>query len=270
MYLFWRGADYKPNFSISDDHGKHWEKGKILVLPERIYRDRRPYMKVASDDRSVIHFAFTDGHPNVEPTNSIYYMKYRDGILYKADGTKIMSWSDLPVDPKKADIVYDAAESREKAWIWDVAADADGNPVMVYTKFPTDSTHVYWYSIFDNGRWNSYRLLDAGSWFPHTPPGVREREPNYSGGIILDHSDPSQVYLSREKNEVFEIENWSTKDKGKNWEITSVTENSKSDNVRPFVVRDHPNDSAMVLWMNLEHYGHYTDYRGSIRMGIGD
>lgn len=268
MYLFWRGADFKPNFSVSHDGGKNWELGKIMILPERIYKNRRPYMKVASNNRDVIHFAFTDGHPHVEPTNSIYYAKYRQGALYKADGEKIMDWSALPLEPGNSDVVYDASESKEKAWIWDIAENDDGNPVIVYAKFPTDSTHVYYYSIYDEGRWNSYRLTDAGPWFPDTAPGTREREPNYSGGIVLDHLDPSQVYLSREKNGVFEIERWSTTDKGKNWQVEEVTRNSKNDNVRPFVVRNHPGDTRNLLWMNLERYVHYTDYRGGIKMSI--
>jgi hypothetical protein len=268
LYLFWRGADFKPNYSFSDDGGKNWEPGAILVLPERIYKNRRPYLKVASNNKDVIHFAFTDGHPHVEPTNSIYYAKYRGGALYKANGEKIKDWSSLPLDPKESDVVYDANPSKEKAWIWDVAENEEANPVIVYAKFPTDSTHVYYYSIFDKGKWNNYRLTDAGGWFPHTPPGKREREPNYSGGIVLDHNDPSQVYLSRERNGVFEIERWSTRDKGKNWEVTAVTRDSKNDNVRPFAIRNHPDDSVQVLWMNLERYIHYTDYRGAIKMSV--
>lgn len=270
MFLFWRGADFKPNFSVSNDNGKNWDRGKILVLPERIYRDRRPYMKIASNNRDVIHLAFTDGHPHVEPANSIYYLKYRQGKLYKANGDRIMDWSDLPVDPKQADMVYDASETKEKAWIWDIAENEEGNPVMVYATFPTDTSHVYYYSIYDEGRWNNYRLVDSGPWFPHTRKGVRETEPNYSGGIVLDHNDPSQVYLSREKNGVYEIERWATDDKGKNWEVAEITRNSAFDNVRPFVIRNHPGDSLRVLWMNVQKYTHYTDYRAGIRMSVSE
>ena len=268
LFLFWRGADFKPNFSISNDHGKNWDRGKILILPERIYKNRRPYMKVASNNRDVIHFAFTDGHPNAEPTNSIYYAKYRQGTLYRAGGEEIMDWSALPLDPKKSDVVYDAGESKEKAWIWDVAENGSGNPVIVYAQFPSDSSHVYYYSIYDGGRWNNYRLVDSGSWFPDTREGTTQREPNYSGGIALDHQHPSNVYLSREKNGVFEIERWSTDDKGKNWRVREITQNSHFDNVRPFVVRNHPGDSASVLWMNVRKYFHYTDYQGDIKMSV--
>ena len=266
LYLFWRGADFKPNMSTSTDMGHTWQQGKIMVLPERIYRDRRPYMKIASNNKDVIHFAFTDGHPHVEPTNSIYYAKYRHGALYKANGDKIMDWSALPVDPKNADIVYDATDSKEKSWIWDIAENNEGNPVVVYATFPTDSSHVYYYSIYDGAKWNTHKLLDSGPWFPHTPEGAREREPNYSGGIVLDHKDPSQVYLSREKNGVFEIEHWSTSDKGKSWQVAEITRDSKLDNVRPFVIRDHPDGAPKVLWMNVTKYLHYTDYQSGIKM----
>ena len=181
-----------------------------------------------------------------------------------------MDWSALPVNPAKADVVYDATQSREKAWIWDIAEDSEGRPVVVYAKFPTDTTHVYYYGIYDEGKWNNYKLTDAGSWFPQTRAGKKQREPNYSGGIVLDHTDPSQVYLSREKNGVFEIERWSTEDRGKHWQVEAITEHSSNDNVRPFVIRHHADDGARLLWMNVEEYFHYTDYRGAIKMSVGD
>ena len=268
LFLFWRGADFKPNFSVSSDAGRNWDMGKILVLPERMYRDRRPYLKVASNNKDVIHFAFTDGHPNAEPANSIYYMRYQGSALQKANGDKIMDFSSIPVDPQQVDLVYDASVSKERAWIWDVAENPEGNPVLVYATFPSDTAHVYHYAIYDEGHWNNYRLTDAGPWFPHTREGTMEREPNYSGGIVLDHSNPSHVYLSRERNGVFEIEHWTTDDKGRNWRVEEVTSRSRFDNVRPFVTRSHPGDSAEVLWMNVQKYRHYTDYRGAIKMSV--
>jgi hypothetical protein len=269
LYLFWRGADFKPNFSISNDGGKSWSAGKILILPERIYRDRRPYLKVATNNNDVIHFAFTDGHPNVEPTNSIYYAKYRNSTLYKANGVKITDWSSLPMQPKDADIVYDATKTHEKAWIWDIAENKEGNPVIVYSRFPNDSNHIYCYSVWNNDKWNSYELINSGRWFPQTPEGEGEREPNYSGGIVLDHEDPSTLYLSRMKNKKFEIEKWSTLNKGQDWIVEEITNESENNNVRPFVIRNYSGkDSLKVLWMNVTKYTHYTDYQTSIKMNI--
>jgi len=269
LYLFWRGADFKPNFSVSDDGGKNWSSGKILILPDRIYKDRRPYLKLASNNKDIIHFAFTDGHPDVEQTNSIYYAKYRNNALYKANGEKITDWSALPIQPQVADIVYDATKSHEKAWIWDVAENKEGDPVIVYSRFPSDSSHVYYYGIWDNDKWNNYKLVNSGPWFPQTPKGEIEREPYYSGGIVLDHEDPSIVYLSRLKNKKFEIEKWTTTNKGSNWVIEEITKDSNNDNVRPFVIRNYSRqDSLKVFWMNVKKYVHYTDYHTSIKMNI--
>jgi len=269
LYLFWRGADFKPNFSVSQDGGKVWSPGKILILPDRIYKNRRPYLKVATNNKDVIHFAFTDGHPHVEPTNSIYYAKYRNNSLYKANGEKIADWSAMPIQPNLTDIVYDATKTNEKAWIWDVAENRDGEPVIVYSRFPNDSNHVYYYSVWTNNQWNSYKLVNSGPWFPQTPEGTKEREPNYSGGIVLDHTDPTVLYLSRLKGNKFEIEKWKTPNKGKDWQVEVITDNSENNNVRPFVVRNYSGkDSLSVLWMNAEKYIYWTDYQSSIKMNI--
>ncbi|HJX71789.1 MAG TPA: BNR-4 repeat-containing protein [Bacteroidales bacterium] len=267
IYLFWRGMDFKPNFSISDDGGASWSNGKILILPERLYRDRRPYIKIDSDGKEKIHFAFTDGHPRDEPTNSIYYMCYRNDSLFKASGEKIGKLSDAPFEPAQADVVYDASLTGEKAWIWDVAEGSDGNPVIVYTRFPDDSNHCYYYAIWNGTGWDSHFMINSGRWFPQTPHGKTEPEPNYSGGIALDHEDPSVVYLSVKRGNAFEIEKWTTHNKGYVWSVEEITCNSKRDNVRPFAIRNAAeNDKIQVIWMNVDRYIHYTDYRASLRM----
>ena len=122
IYLFWRGIDNKPNYAYSVDDGEKWTKGKIFILPERSYRNRRPYLKVSSNGKDVIHFAFTDGHPRRESQNSIYYMYYRDGGLYQANGEKIGSLGD-EISPRMTDCVYDAIPSEEKAWMADPSSE---------------------------------------------------------------------------------------------------------------------------------------------------
>lgn len=269
LYLFWRGMDFKPNLSVSPDQGLTWEKGRILILPDRLYPNRRPYIKVSSNGVDDIDFAFTDGHPRNEPTNSIYYIRYRQGAFFKAGGEKTAGMNDLPLNLLAADKIYDASKTGEKAWIWDVAEDGNGSPVVVYVRFHGDTSHVYYYAKWDGHQWNNYRLADSGGWFPQTPEGTEEREPNYSGGLVLDHQDPGVVYLSIKRMHRFEIEKWVTPDGGKSWLISPVTRNSAHDNVRPFVIRNTPaGSSPKILWLNINHYVHYTDYRSSIRMDI--
>ncbi len=268
IYIFWRGIDFKPSYAWSDDNGISWSKGGMYILPERIYNMRRPYVKVSSDGHKRIHFAFTDGHPRNEDQNSIYYMYYEAGSLFKAGGEKIGDLGD-EIQPRQADCVYDAIISNEKAWIWDIASDGEGNPVIAYAKFPDDMHHIYSYARWNGKEWSNTDLVDAGSWFPETKEGVSEREPNYSGGITIDKENAGIVYLSVNRDTVFEIEKWQTKNDGKSWMVSPITKGSSKNNVRPFAVRNAAEDNPLqVLWMCNTRYVHYTDYHTSIQMSL--
>jgi len=266
IYLFWRGDNWKPTFSKSTDGGATWQPQKEIVRRAGANSDNRPYVKIASDNKSRIHIVFTDGHPRNEAQNSVYYCCYHDGAFFKADGTRITTVDQLPFEPRQADCIYDAAKTGVRAWVWDVAIDADGNPAIAYTRLPAETDHRYHYARWDGKSWFDRELTGAGKWFPETPAGQKEREPHYSGGVVLDHSDASVVYLSRPINGVFEIEKWSTPDRGATWKTEPITAGSKFNNVRPFVVRGHDASGPTVLWLNTRGgYVHYTDYRAAIK-----
>jgi hypothetical protein len=262
IYLFWRGGNFKPTFSYTDD-GKAWAEAKTLIQTHPSDQVR-PYMKVAGSGGDRIHFAFTDGHPRNEPANGIYYACYRNGCLYKADGTLIKVIDALPLAHAEADRVYNGKAAR--AWIWDIAADPRGRPVIAYTRLPQENDHRYHYACWDGSQWQDHEICAAGKWFPETPAGKTEPEPHYSGGIVLDPVDATTVYLSRQVNGIFEIERWTTPDAGKTWRSRPMTSGSSRNNVRPFVVRDHPAGQPFVLWMSAIRYIHYTDFRTAIKM----
>ena len=270
IYLFWRGGNFKPSFSYTDDLVT-WSPARTLIQSETS-DFVRPYVKIASNNRGVIHFAFTDGHPRDEPTNSIYYLRYEArepdhaGLFSRADGSIVGTIEDLPLVHERADLVYDGRVTGVRAWIWDVAETPDGNPVIVYTRLPEESDHRYHYALWNGQEWLDSEITAAGGWFPKTPPGVQEPEPHYSGGIVLDHADPSVVYLSRQVDSVFEIDRWWTGDEGLTWSSRPVTAGSQHDNVRPFVIRDHGKVSPTVLWMENRRYRHYLDFDSAIRM----
>ncbi|MCP4726728.1 MAG: DUF4861 domain-containing protein [bacterium] len=266
-YLFWRGDEWKPCFSTSTDLGENWSKAEILITSE----GARPYMKIASNGKDKIHFAFTDGHPRNEPVNSIYYAMYQNGAFYKADGSKIKDLNSLPMDRQESDLVFDGRVDSVRSWIWDVAFDEEDHPVIVYTRLPEETDHRYHYARWNGEKWIDNEISPAGKWFPETPENKREPEPHYSGGIILDHSNPSIVFLSRQINGVFEIEKWTTNDSGNSWESVLVTENSTGNNVRPVTIRNKPqNVNPDVLWMNNRKYIHYTNYNTAIKMDISE
>jgi hypothetical protein len=265
IYLFWRGVDNKPNYSISDDLGKTWSKSRIFVLPERIYAMRRPYMKVESNGKNKIVFAFTDGHPRNENENSIYFMYYERGSFYNVEGEKIGEPGMVPVNPREASVVYDATVTKQKSWIWDVALDENENPVLVYVRFPDDKNHIYSYARWDGKKWNTRDLINSGAWFPSDTI----RELNYSGGLVLDHENPDILYLSVNRGSGFEIEKWTTTKGVSKWKAEAITRNSGKDNVRPFAVRNATGKNPLqLLWMQNNYYVHYTDFNTSVKMNI--
>jgi hypothetical protein len=159
--------------------------------------------------------------------------------------------------------VYDASEG--KGWIWDITVDRDNHPVMVFASFPSDVDHRYHYARWTGTEWYLTELTGAGRWFPQTPAGTVEREPNYSGGITLDYDDPSVVYLSRQMKGVFEVFRYSTRDKGVTWDSTALTWDTPAGlvNVRPVVPRHHRHGIFDLIWMRGT-YVHYTDFHTSL------
>ncbi|AXG71602.1 BNR repeat-containing family member [Kordia sp. SMS9] len=262
IYLFWRGTFLKPSYAVSSDQGKTWSTGKILFMPEETNLQKSPYTKVYSDGVSKIHFTFTDGHPTKEAKNGLYYMYYENGAFYKADGQKIKEISQLPMYQSELDVIFES--DMIKSWNWDIAQDAEGNPIVTYAKFPNEETHIYAYATFENNQWKSYDVVNAGGWFPKTRAGTTEPEPHYAGGIVLDHESPNTIYLSVKRDSIFEIEQWTTNNRGKSWNIQKITENSTKDNVRPFAVRGaQPENLLQVMWLQNTKYMYYAhDTRG--------
>lgn len=269
IYLFFRGGyDWKPSFVTSDDYGETWSEPKTIVSKKINNIYNRPYTKIVSDGKSVIHFAFTDGHPRDENYNSIYYLKYESGNFFDAAGEKMGDLGNLPIEQEKLPRAYDGETANQRAWIWDIAITGDGRPVIAYTTLPEETSHFYNWGIWTGKEWKNSRICKAGSAFPRFDRQKQDRdpEPHYSGGIVIDHNDPYRVYLSRPVNDRFEIEEWITADGGDSFSGRAVTSKSLKDNVRPVVVRNAPASlSPCVMWMHISHYEHYTNYSSAIK-----
>jgi BNR repeat-containing family member len=252
-YLFYRG-NAQPWYTIRDAKG-HWKTAKMLVS----YPDDNPYMKVASNDRDTIGFAFTDGHPR-DAVTSIYYARYRDGMITHADGRPITSLKNAPFTPAQADKVYDAqSHGGRHAWIHDVALGKDGKPVLVYATFTEDAmSHRYEYARWNGHMWVTHEITEAGG-----PITIDSVERWYSGGVVLDHRDPRIVYASVQRGKQHEIERFTTSDNGKSWKRKAITSNSDTGNVRPFVPLGLPKGSHELLWMR-GFYKRFQEFHTSI------
>jgi hypothetical protein len=258
FYVFWRASDWNPAFATSTD-GLNWTKPRTLIRRP----GARPYLKVFDDGQSSIHLTFTDGHPRNEAQNALYYMHYKEGNFHKASGEFIGSMAELPFSPQQTERVYDGSTAG-RAWVWDITLDHDQRPVIAYTRLPAETDHRYCYARWTGDTWLDSQLTEGGKWFPQTPPDQREKEPHYSGGMALDHANPSIVYLSRPIDGQFEIERWDTKDFGQTWHAQAITRQSEALNVRPVVPRGHKGQTSSVLWMHGT-YTHFTNYRTAIK-----
>jgi hypothetical protein len=216
-------------------------------------------MKVASNGKNEINYAFTQGHPRETPTN-LYFAKYRHGVFYRADGSKIGSVNSLPLRPSQTDEAYDAHKHvGVPAWIHDVAMGTDGKPVMVYATFRNKGKdHRYGYARWTGSHWRTQKIVDAGG-----PITSSDFERYYSGGVVLDHRDPTIVYGSVQVGDHWEIEKFKTSDGGATWKRDWITQNSSTDNVRPVVPRGLQAGAKNLLWMR-GRYIFYTTFDTSV------
>jgi hypothetical protein len=266
FYVFWRGQTWKPTYATSTD-GLAWSEPEILLQDsERSDSEIRPYLKVTSDARRSIHLAFTDGHPRDEPRNSIYYLRYEAGAFTHANGSAAGSLADLPIAVSAGEKVYDAATTQVRAWVWDIALDADGRPFIAYTRLPGEDDHRYHVARWDGTAWIDDELTPAGKWFPQTPAGEVEPEPHYSGGIVLHPTDPRVVYLSRGGDGQFALERWQLDTTARAWAHTTLIDAATGLNVRPVVPRGAPASQDLVVWMSGEYVFWLENYATHLLM----
>jgi hypothetical protein len=237
-YLFWRGGNYNPTFSIQKDGESSWGPARTLITMP----GERPYVKYDSSGGDTIHMAYTNAHPNEFPNVNIYYARVRAGRIERVGGQQVGSLDD-PITPGEGDLVYDAAEP---TWVHDVAADPAGKPVIVFASFPTAADHRYHYARWTGSAWDVHQITPAGGAFREDGGS-----PDYSGGITLDHDDPSRVYLSRQVGpSSWQVETWTTTNGGASWGSQALTSSGK--NVRPVSPRGMAafGGDMSVIWMN--------------------
>jgi BNR repeat-containing family member/Concanavalin A-like lectin/glucanases superfamily/PKD domain len=249
-YLFWRGGNYNPTFSIQADGSDGWSPAQnLMVMP-----GERPYAKFAESGEDTIHVAYTNAHPGEHHDVNIYYARIQGGQVFEANGTPIGALGD-PFDPEQGDPLPDLSVP---TWVHDVAADSLGRPVIVYASFPSDDVHSYHYARWTGSAWDVEDfVLDAGGSFRGDGGS-----PYYSCGLTLDHEDPSQVYLSRQVGGLWRIDLWDV-DTGV---FSPYSVADEQPNVRPVSPRGMPNpfdEDLRVIWM-AGAYPNYEEYETTI------
>jgi BNR repeat-containing family member len=250
IHLFWRGGGWRPSLSRLAG-GQLWSPARSLIYGE----GQRPYVKYARAGPDTVYMAFSSAHPR-EGRASLYFAAFRRGSLFRASGARIAASGTLPIKSGRVDRIHDARRTDRDAWVHDIAVGASGRPVIVYTVFPTTGHHQYRYARWNGRRWEKHVIVrNAGSSI-----STAYKERHYSGGLTLDHSDPSVAYLSRKVGRSYRIERWRTRDGGRTWLHAPIATTLATGSIRPFSPRGLHRGEREVLWLRGS-YGHFRSFR---------
>lgn len=229
IYVFYRHRNTANTawlgtcFTKSTDDGATWAAGTTLFQNA----GERPYFMYARNGDDRIDFACTNGHPDEVAACSIYHFYYQGGNYYTSDGTLIGDGTALPLEPADVTLVYDG--TTVDSWVYDLAVDSSGNPVIVYSTLNTRaSDHRYRYARWSGSTWVDNEICTAGG-----PLYVAAS--TYSGGVTVDKVNTNIVWCSRNTAAgVWGIYRYTTSDGGATWVEEQQDAHSGVVNARPF------------------------------------
>jgi hypothetical protein len=232
--------------------------------------------------------------------NSVYHLYYKNGGLYKTDGTLIDTLANIPLNHdggKRGSVIYQYSAASwgagngpddwiptGRGWTWDVSYGQGGNPVAVFQVQKDDVTGTgwnndriyYYYARWTGTTWQRRFIAQGGR-------PIYSAEDDYGGGMCLDPEDPRVVYISSNAaapfaiddinnvplgaNSRYEIYRGFTPDGGLTFTWTPITENSAADNLRPIVPMNHGR-SEFLVWFNGT-YTSYTSFSTKVLARIG-
>jgi hypothetical protein len=293
FYLFFRDSLQEPWFTTSDDWGKTWKNPRYHLFHVSTYPNSayKPYVKYVCDDKSEIHAVIErqnrEGNSAEKP---VYFAKYKNGVWYAANGRQIATMAQLPLLDTQLDTIFYANRFGCSNTCYDVALDANNNPVIVMDMFKGTDVNIYWYMRWTGTQWFKKPIVNSGAY--------RGAQSGFAAGITLDHENPSNVYLCRQLLNpaakpfnmfdtsytnyktnlaatawttvaaVHELEKWTTKDGGATWDTMAITRNSTNKNFLPCVPRHHKaGNKVEVIWLNGVYTSMSPDgYNAACRM----
>lgn len=236
-------GDGNVYYRTSSDGGETWsDETQFLEAPSGHYGT---YFVHATTEDGTIHFFITDAERGGDaPKHHVMHIEIRDGVCYRADGTRLATAGDLPIAVEELPVIYDSsAPGNHSSWVWDAGVDSDGNPAVVYATFPSTLSHEYRYARWDGSTWQDYHVADAGRHIEEQ--GV---ELHYSAGIAMDPDDPDVLYACFGPGESGGLTRLETDTGGRTWAATDVTDRVVGTQLRPVVPRN-ASEEVPVLWL---------------------
>lgn len=264
IYLCWRGIGWHPTIAKlslpdeKDDVSIVWGAYQMVKST-----GARPYAKYVSNGKDRIYLTYTTGHPDNEQPNFLYFnyidihtLQLKDvkgnTLSTIAEGTFKVNKSDDYINRYPATVVDSPTE---RDWVWQVASDRDGNPVIAMVRISGDKeSHDYYYAKWNGNEWKKTFLTHAGGHF-HQTPGL---EKCYSAGMAIDPANTNLIYCSipveGKYGKVYEIVKFTMNEEGEVVSKEAVTEDSKLNNVRPYVIPHSENTPLRLTWMVGDYY----------------
>jgi hypothetical protein len=190
----------------------------------------------------------------------LYAWRYVKGTGWQTLGgsTLTLPITKASISPFTASgVIYNGAGTGGRCWLWDIAVGDDGHPRVLYSRCGDTANHIIHYARWTGSAWADTLIVNSGSHIGSwRAENTNYQDDWYSGGACFNHSDLSEVYISREvSGPPHEIWRYTTADNGATWAGSAVTEASKRRNFRPIVPRN-PSTELKVLW----RYGVQPDY----------
>lgn len=268
IYNFFRGNNFNPHFTTSDDDAETWSKPVQLIRVGE--GSARPYIKYVSNGRDRIDLFYTDGHPRDSKQNNVYHLFYKDGAFHKTDGSVIRTVEELktkPMLPQDGTLVFDGSTPNGRGWVWDMEYDQNGQPFGAFISSPSGqmgSDMRYWTARISDGQWSCEQIAFAGS-------NLYRKEEHYAGGIALDPQNDQQVVISADVEPatgkplpqgIYQLFK-GTRENG-HWKWEQLTHDPVNNQLRPVIVRGKEN---AVFWFAGE-YIRYQEYDCQIMMSL--
>ena len=266
IYLCWRGIGWHPTIAKlslpdeKDDVSIVWGAYQIVKST-----GARPYAKYVSNGKDKIYLTYTTGHPDNENPNFLYfnYIDIHTMQLKDVKGNTLSTIADGTFRVNKtpdyvARYPYTVVDNPiERDWVWQVALDKRGYPVIAMVRISSDKkSHDYYYAGWDGHEWKKTFLANAGGHFHQTP----NLEKCYSAGMAIDPANTSLIYCSLpiegKYGKVYEIVKYTLDEDGKIISTEAITRNSQLNNVRPYIIPSSENTPLRLAWM----YGNYYDW----------
>ena len=260
-----------PTVFQTTDAGTSWTQlGRLLTFSN--YFAQRPYVRFAQQgDR--LDFIVSEGNPNTFPGSGVYHGYLENGGVHRSDGASLGVLGVGPPPEVRSFTPVFVPPAGLSAWTSDLAVDAAGHPVAVFSVRNTtvpwnDPTAIrYTWARWTGSSWTNVDLAPGGR-------ALYEGEPNYSGNIAVDPADPLHVALSSSVDprtgadlgefDVFEMR---TTDGGATWTTLRVTATSGSE-YRP-VFTNNADGVQALLWFSGA-YARYNNYTTTVQYRIAD